>query len=332
MKPGNNFFVALIMCAAITSRAQVADGFSYQVVLRGSDGAVLANETVSLRFTLYSSPVGGEPLTVQYVEIHDANTNEFGLVNLVIGNGQPIQGNMGTLVYGWPEYHLKTELDLGNGWVDMGTQQLQSVPFAQRADYANSLDYPVWKGYGNDDANTTYYFVGTTNDVGLPFRTNNVERVYFTSTGNVGINTHTPSWLLTVNGLAAKPGGGSWTATSDARLKQDVHPFTEGLDELMKIDPVTYHYIEQTGHDTKVEYVGVIAQDLQKVSPSMVNELEMELVDGSKGNYLSVDPSAFTYMLINGMKDQQAQIDELKRLVLAQQQQINTLQLQLTSK
>jgi hypothetical protein len=116
---------------------------------------------------------------------------------------------------------------------------------------------------------------------------------------------------LLVNGTAAKPGGGSWTTTSDARLKQDVQPFTEGLSEVMQIEPVTYHYISQTGHDTSVEHVGVIAQDLQKISPSMVTECEMELVDGTKGNYLNIDPSAFTYMLINAIQELHTENEQL---------------------
>lgn len=49
----------------------------------------------------------------------------------------------------------------------------------------------------------------------------------------------------------------------------------------------------------------------------MVIESELELVDGSKGDYLSVDPSAFTYMLINAIKEQQKQIDELKKEIAA---------------
>jgi hypothetical protein len=36
---------------------------------------------------------------------------------------------------------------------------------------------------------------------------------------NVGIGTTTPDNLLTVNGSAGKPGGGSWGTFSDGRLK-----------------------------------------------------------------------------------------------------------------
>ncbi|MBL7943285.1 MAG: tail fiber domain-containing protein, partial [Flavobacteriales bacterium] len=127
----------------------------------------------------------------------------------------------------------------------------------------------------------------------------------------IGSTTHS----LYCNGTAAKPGGGSWTATSDARLKENVLPFTQGLQEVLKLEPVTYHYITNTGHDTSAVHVGVIAQELQKICPAMVDACEMELLDGTKGEYLSVDPSAFTYMLINAIQEQQKQIDELEKRI-----------------
>ncbi len=125
--------------------------------------------------------------------------------------------------------------------------------------------------------------------------------------GNVGIGTTAPTATLSVNGSANKPGGGSWTAFSDARLKQNVQPYNDGLSALLKIKPVTYHYNELSGCDTKPKYVGVIAQDLKDVAPYMVSDFTKE---GT--NYLQVDNSAMTYMLINAVKEQQAQIEAQK--------------------
>jgi len=132
-------------------------------------------------------------------------------------------------------------------------------------------------------------------------------RMTWIKTGNVGIGTTTPTHLLEVNGTAAKPGGGSWTATSDSRLKQEVRPYTDGLEKLLSIKPVTYRYNELAETDTEIEYVGVIAQELKEVAPYMVGSFEL---NGTE--YLDVDNSAMTYMLINAMKEQQQQIEELK--------------------
>ncbi len=121
----------------------------------------------------------------------------------------------------------------------------------------------------------------------------------------VGIGTTTPDAVLTVNGTADKPGGGSWAAFSDKRLKQNISDFDDGLSTLQKIKPVRYQYNEQSGFDTKPEYVGVIAQELQQIAPYMVS-----LAERNGNEYLRVDNSSMTYMLINAVKEQQKQIEE----------------------
>ncbi len=120
-----------------------------------------------------------------------------------------------------------------------------------------------------------------------------------------------PNRLLSVNGGASKPGGGSWDTYSDRRLKQNISPYSDGLSTLLKINPVWYHYNAASGFDVSKQYVGVIAQELQKISPYMVEEsVKNKAADGS--GYLSVDNSAMTYMLINAVKEQQQQIEVLK--------------------
>lgn len=130
---------------------------------------------------------------------------------------------------------------------------------------------------------------------------------------NIGIGTTNVSHRLNVNGSAAKPGGGSWSTYSDKRLKKNIKGFKYGLDVLSKVRPVTYHYNGKLEMDSKVEHVGVIAQELQKVAPFMVEEVATE-TDGKKsGTYLSVDPSAFDYILINSVQEQQEMIADLKK-------------------
>ncbi len=67
--------------------------------------------------------------------------------------------------------------------------------------------------------------------------------------GNVGVGTGftAPNALLTVGGSASKPGGGSWANSSDRRLKKDITAYDSGLDELLQISPVRYHYNEKSG-------------------------------------------------------------------------------------
>ncbi len=117
-----------------------------------------------------------------------------------------------------------------------------------------------------------------------------------------------------VNGDAAKPGTNSWIVSSDMRLKQNIKPYSEGLATLLKINPVWFNYNQLSGFDVTKTYVGVLAQELQAVSSYMVTESAVKKAANGSG-YLSVDNSAMTYMLINAIKEQQKQIEDLKAIV-----------------
>jgi hypothetical protein len=114
--------------------AQVPFKFNYQAVVRDDQGEIVANEFVALRFTIHSETAYG---AVVYQEIQNVNTNEFGLVNVVIGDGAPIQGTMNTPSWAGLTKFLQVEINIGNGYVDLGSNQLNSVPYALEADHVN---------------------------------------------------------------------------------------------------------------------------------------------------------------------------------------------------
>lgn len=129
-------------------------------------------------------------------------------------------------------------------------------------------------------------------------------------------------------GDAYKPGGGSFKATSDARVKKDVAEFTPALAELEQVRPVRFKYNGLGGtEDTGKEYVGVIAQDLEKVLPFMVSSHERKLhaSDARPTEIKEVDPSAFTYLLINAVKELGEQNKQLAREVSALSEQSKQL-------
>lgn len=123
-----------------------------------------------------------------------------------------------------------------------------------------------------------------------------------------------PTHTLSVNGSASKTGSTAWSSWSDVRLKQNIEPYTDGLSSLLKIKPVWYQYNAASGFDAETRFVGVLAQQLQQVSPYMVTETSSNKTSNGSG-YLSVDNGAMTYMLINAVKEQQQQIEELKQIV-----------------
>jgi len=156
-------------------------------------------------------------------------------------------------------------------------------------------------------------------------------RMTFERNGDIGIATENPTGELSVNGTANKPGGGNWAVFSDKRLKEDVKPYQEGLEFIKKVNPVNFRYNnrfhEIWGQNEKIKnkvYQGVIAQDLIKIAPDMVNEVNIheEYINdddksksASNESFYEVDPSKFTFALINAVKDQQEIIENQRSLL-----------------
>ncbi len=155
------------------------------------------------------------------------------------------------------------------------------------------------------------------------------KRMGIQSNGNVIIGSGSANALLSVNGNASKVGGGTWSIFSDKRLKSDIKPFEDGLEQILAINPVKFRYNGKAGiTDTESEFVGVIAQDMEKVAPYTVKNVEVKTADleivkseldrGLEENSRSVrtenfkqfDPNALTYMLINAVKEQQEIIED----------------------
>ncbi len=122
-----------------------------------------------------------------------------------------------------------------------------------------------------------------------------------------GVNTHT----------AAKDGGGSWAVLSDVRTKkpESFSPLQYGLAEVLKLQPYWYEYTGEYGVLPGKRYVGVKAQDVQKIMPEMVTETEAKRTPESKRTtkLLSVDPSMLDWVYAIAIQELQAQIDDLKR-------------------
>jgi hypothetical protein len=107
--------------------SQVPQGIPYQALIRDSEGLPVVNSVVSVRFTLHSDSQNG---IIEYQETQTLTTNGFGLINTLFGSGEVIIGNFTGI--NWSNYlkFIQIEADQGNGYVDMGTQQLMTVPYA----------------------------------------------------------------------------------------------------------------------------------------------------------------------------------------------------------
>ena len=141
-------------------------------------------------------------------------------------------------------------------------------------------------------------------------------------TGNVGINKASPNFTLEVNGTAGKPGGGSWSNSSDRRLKKDIQDLKGALDRLMELHGVTFEYRDPEAiNELPGTRIGVIAQEVEQVFPDWVST-------GGHG-YKTVTFRGFEALTVEALRELRtekgAEIAELQARIDAQQTQIDAL-------
>jgi len=156
-----------------------------------------------------------------------------------------------------------------------------------------------------------YFYAGqsatyTTNAAGT--KPSDKERmIILGDNGRVGIGTAAPTDLLSVNGTANNTSG-AWGVFSDRRVKTIEGDFTDGLNVINAIHPVTFHYNEDAPFKGEGRQIGVVAQDLEQIAPYMVSQIQY----GDISDLREVNNQAYVFLLINAIKEQQAEIESLK--------------------
>jgi len=136
MKKIYTLFLALIFAGSLM--AQTPQSFKYQAVARDASGDVVADQAVGMQISILQGSTSG---TAVYVETFTPTTNEFGLINLNIGAGTLVSGDLTTIDWSADTYFLKIEMDITGGttYEEYGTSQLLSVPYALHAKTAETF-------------------------------------------------------------------------------------------------------------------------------------------------------------------------------------------------
>ena len=124
---------------------------------------------------------------------------------------------------------------------------------------------------------------------------NNTKRFQFNSDGNFHADNDITAFS---------------TSVSDARLKDDIETIDNALDKVKSLRGV--QYVWNKGSRKGQKDLGVVAQEVEQVLPEIVREKEMPLLDDSGEKYKTVDYEKMVGVLIEAIKEQQKQIDELK--------------------
>ena len=128
------------------------------------------------------------------------------------------------------------------------------------------------------------------------------------------VNSNNTIVLGRVNDTVTVPG--TFTNPSDARLKKRIANLKYGLNEVMRLRPVTW---EWKGDSLNTTRLGLVAQEVQPILPELI-------VKGTdEGGMLSMNYLGLIPVLVKGMQEQQKQIDEQNVIVKKQQAEINVL-------
>ena len=148
--------------------------------------------------------------------------------------------------------------------------------------------------------------IGTnaTNDLGNFFvRTNGSDRMIVTNAGNVGVGTASPAVRLQVgtNGDGTVARANAWQTFSDERFKNEIVTIDNALEKVEHLNGYYYHW--KDGNDQSRQ-AGFLAQEVEQVLP--------EIVSTDSEGYKSVDYGKMNALLLQAIKEQQLQIQNLK--------------------
>jgi hypothetical protein len=120
-----NFTLAFLLLSIIVF-GQAPQLIPYQAIARDAAEQPLSNATINARFTIHDGAATGASV---WQEIQTVSTSPQGLFTVQLGS------NISLSAVNWAggSKYMQVEVDLGGGFVDMGTQQMLSVPYAMYA-------------------------------------------------------------------------------------------------------------------------------------------------------------------------------------------------------
>ena len=126
--------------------------------------------------------------------------------------------------------------------------------------------------------------------------------VYNTLSNCLGIGSTNPTSRLDIIGDIRVSGivtAGDFNSTSDRKLKTNIQPIANPIEKVLQISGVSFNW-KESGKAT----MGVIAQEVEAVLPELVSDTDPK----------SVNYNGLIGLLIECVKDQQKQIDELRNI------------------
>ncbi len=138
------FLLLLVLLTGAFAGSAQTKGIQYQAVIQDPNpyqipgtfvqGQVLQKGKLSIRFSLKSGNL------TDFEEIHDTETDEFGLINLTIGHGKKVIGNFDDLTWNGPNKQLIVAVKI-NGQAEYAEVSRQTLQYSPYALYADAVEY-----------------------------------------------------------------------------------------------------------------------------------------------------------------------------------------------
>ena len=124
--------------------------------------------------------------------------------------------------------------------------------------------------------------------------------------------TATGSGMSTTNLVAsANITAGSYTTSSDSRIKQNIRPFKAGLAAIRQLNPVGFEYRETSPVAPGETAYGLVADDVVDILPEMVGTAEFDIA-GTLTALKTLDQGHVPLVLINAVKELAARVEALE--------------------
>jgi hypothetical protein len=123
------FFTTALIALVTAAFAQAPAAFNYQATARTLSGEVLAEQELTIRIGILQNNI-----TI-WEEDHVVTTNPYGHFSIMIGgdgatNGIGNAGSFANIDWGTGAFMINLKVNQGNGFSDLGNNELLSVPYA----------------------------------------------------------------------------------------------------------------------------------------------------------------------------------------------------------
>lgn len=221
----------------------------------------------------------------------------------------------------------------GNPAVNIHQVYGNSPALRLEQDGSSGFTPQVWDIAGNE---TNFFIRDVTNGSTLPFKIKPgapTNTLYLNASGNVAIGGVNDTHKLYVNGDAAV--SGDVFVLSDKRIKKDIADLNYGIAEIMQLSPKSYHYNTLRFSSLNLpaqNQIGLIAQEVELILPDIITQEHTTVTEGGKKMALKgVNYTKLVPVLIQAIKEQQAQLDAKELQLSELTSEVNLLKNQMRS-